>query len=103
MIAIIDTLEWADLILGPLGALGIALFILMVIGIGLYRLAAWGGKNIPKWVESIIGEFKKMNDSHEEDRAIFKKTMEDMAEHHDNLAKEISEIRRDVQDIKAKV
>lgn len=82
-----------QLLTGPVAALGLCI-------VALYYIGKWIGTHVPKIIEKHMEQIDKIVSSHEEDRTMYKESLETLTTTMTGMKEEIKDIKKDVKEIK---
>jgi len=85
-----------QIITGPVAALGLCIMALWVI-------FKWIGQNVPQWVARHLAQIDSIVHSHDQDREMYRESLETLTIHLKDLDKEVTVIKEDVKDIKSHI
>ena len=78
---------------GPFSAMVLAVIILFFVG-------RWLAANVPLYLDRHLKQIDRMVDSHNEDRLAYQGSLQTLSDQHNILARDVVEIKNDVQEIK---
>ena len=88
--------EIIQMLTGPFSAMVLAVIMLFFIG-------RWLAENVPLYLDRHLKQIDKMVESHNEDREMYREGLQTLTEQHNQLAREVLDISRDVKEIKTEV